>query len=153
MVIKPAVPATRTRTRKTAESSASAPPAAKPRLKKPSISVSDRLMLQKAQQQKELLERAMAAFESIAPNRKQFAELIGVSKRGLDKWLYPYVPGKPKSEQDCREMPEPVRRLLIIMIEQPSAVRLVQRLARKHHDSGEDNSVAAKKSVKRKTKD
>lgn len=151
MVTKTAVPATRTRTRKVADR-LTPESSVKLRVKKTAISAGDQRLLEKAQQQRELLERAMEAFESIAPSRERFAELIGVSKRGLDKWLYPYMPGKPKSEQDCREMPEPVRRLLIIMLEQRSAERLVQRLAREHHDAVQEKPVAARKSTGRRSK-
>lgn len=127
-------------------------PAAKPRPKKPSVAAHDQMLLQKAQQQKELLDRAMATFESVAPNREQFAELIGVSKRGLDKWLYPYMPGKAKSEQDCREMPEPVRRLLIIMLEQRSALKVLQRLAKEYQEALQEDNAAPRKTSRSRNK-
>lgn len=70
-----------------------------------------------------------AAMEELAPDRTAFAELIGVSKRSLDKWLYPYLPGRPKGEQDFRVMAEYARRLLVVLLERQDSREVVARFA------------------------
>lgn len=74
----------------------------------------------------------MQELQPFAPTRESFAELIGVSKRGLDKWLFGYNATRPRNQQEFREMPEPVRRLLILMLENPELVTRMQALAREH---------------------